>query len=483
LLNAPVVPSSRFVTLLSGPLVAGAMLALPPMSGMPPAAWKATAVAAWMAIWWVTEAVPLSATALLPLVLLPLLGILPVQATAAPYSNPVIFLFLGGFLLAAAFEASGLHRRLALAMIARSGTRPDRIIAAFMVTAAFISLWVSNTATTLMLYPLALSVLDQARATSADGKASRDFEVALLLAVAYAATIGGLGTLIGTPPNALLAAYMLESHQVTIPFVRWMLYGVPIVIVALPITWWLLARVLYRVPVVELPLGREAIAAERARLGPMRRAEVTVAVVGSITALAWMFQPLLGRLVPALSDSTISVAAGLALLVIPIDRAGTRTLTWEQAERIPWGVLILFGGGLAVAAAIQDSGLAQWIGAAAGGLRDLPPVALIFSLTLLVVVLTEFTSNTATAATFLPIVASMAVGAGVDPLVLAAPAALAATSGFMLPAGTPPNAIIYASGRLAIRDMLRAGIWVDLLLTVVITIATLTIMRPALGLR
>ena len=483
MLNAPVVPSSRFVTLLSGPLVAGAMLALPPMSGMPPAAWKATAVAAWMAIWWVTEAVPLSATALLPLVLLPLLGILPVQATAAPYSNPVIFLFLGGFLLAAAFEASGLHRRLALAMIARSGTRPDRIIAAFMVTAAFISLWVSNTATTLMLYPLALSVLDQARATSADGKASRDFEVALLLAVAYAATIGGLGTLIGTPPNALLAAYMLESHQVTIPFVRWMLYGVPIVIVALPITWWLLARVLYRVPVVELPLGREAIAAERARLGPMRRAEVTVAVVGSITALAWMFQPLLGRLVPALSDSTISVAAGLALLVIPIDRAGTRTLTWEQAERIPWGVLILFGGGLAVAAAIQDSGLAQWIGAAAGGLRDLPPVALIFSLTLLVVVLTEFTSNTATAATFLPIVASMAVGAGVDPLVLAAPAALAATSGFMLPAGTPPNAIIYASGRLAIRDMLRAGIWVDLLLTVVITIATLTIMRPALGLR
>lgn len=449
---------------------------------MSPTAWRTAAVAAWMALWWVTEAVPIPATALLPLLLLPAFGILSVPATTAPFANPVIFLFLGGFLLAAAFEASGLHRRLALAMIARSGTRPDRIIAAFMGTAGFLSLWVSNTATVLMLYPLALSISHQVRSAEPDAE-HHDFDVPLLLSVAYAATIGGLGTLIGTPPNALLAAYVLESHGIVIPFARWMVVGVPIVVVALPIAWVLLTRVLYRVSSVELPLGAGVIAAARAALGPMSRAEKVVAIVGVATAVAWMTQPLLAHVAPGLSDSTIAIAGGLALLVIPLDRSGTRALTWQLAEKIPWGVLILFGGGLSLAAAIQDSGLAAWIGTTVGALRDQPPLLLIVVVTTVVIFVTELTSNTATAATFLPIVGSVAVGAGMDPLLLTAPAALAATCAFMLPVGTPPNAIVFGSGRLTIPQMARAGFLLNLVLIVLITAATALLVPRVLGSR
>lgn len=473
---------TRFIALLIGPASAAVMLNMAPQAGMSAAAWKTTAVAVWMALWWVTEAVPIPVTALLPLLLMPVLGILSVTAATAPFANPVIYLFLGGFLLAAAFEGSGLHRRLALAMIARAGTRPDRIIAGFMATAGFISLWVSNTATVLIIYPLALSIADQARAAEPNAK-PYDFEIPLLLSVAYAATIGGLGTLIGTPPNALLAAYLLESHGITVPFVRWMAVGVPIVVVGLPITWWLLTRVLYRVPRTELPIGAEIIASSRAALGSMTRAEKMVALVGVMTAVAWMTQPLIARVAPGVSDSTIAIAGSLVLLIVPLDRAGTRTLTWEMAERIPWGVLILFGGGLSLAAAIQESGLAAWIGGSVTTLKDLPPIVLTVIVTTIVIFLTELTSNTATAATFLPVVGSVAVGAGIDPLLLAVPAALAATCAFMLPVGTPPNAIVFGSGRLTIPQMARAGFLLNILFIVLITAATMLLVPSVLGSR
>lgn len=458
------------------------MLLAGPAGELTAEAWTTAAVAAWMAVWWVTEAAPIPATALLPLVLFPALGVLPMNAAAAPYANPVIYLFLGGFLLAAAFERSGLHRRMALGLVARAGTRPDRIIAGFMVAAGFISMWVSNTATVLMLLPLATSLIERVRGAAApDSPEGRRFEPALLLAVAYAATIGGLGTLIGTPPNALLAGYLASTHGIRIPFVTFMLLAVPIVVVALPLAWLLLTRVLFRMGTLALPLGGDTIAVERASLGPMSRSERAVAIIATLTAAAWVTQPLLARVVPGITDANIAIAGALLLLILPVEHGGARVITWRDAERIPWGVLVLFGGGLSLAAAIQESGLAAWIGGSVGALQDVPPLVLIAIVTTLVIFLTELTSNTATAATFLPIVGSMSEGAGLGPLMLTVPAALAATCAFMLPVGTPPNAIVFGTGRLSIPQMARAGVLLNLMLIVLITLATWLLVEPVLG--
>ena len=457
------------------------MLAAGPMGTIELPAWRTSALAVWMAVWWVTEAVPIPATALLPLVLLPLLGILSMNAAAAAYANPVIYLFLGGFLIAAAFEQSGLHRRLALALVQRAGARPEGIIAGFMLSAGFMSMWVSNTATVLMLLPLATSLIDRMHALRGDDPSIRRFEPALLLGLAYAATLGGLGTLIGTPPNALLAGYLASTHDIRIPFGTFMLIAVPIVIVSLPITWLLLTRVLFPLRGVELPLGREMIAAERAALGPMSRGEIAVAVVAILTAAAWVTQPLLVRIAPGITDANISIAGALLLLVVPLDRDGRRVIDWRAAERIPWGVLVLFGGGLSLAAAIQESGLAAWIGNSVGALRDVHPLLLIAVVTTLVLFLTELTSNTATAAAFLPVVGSVAVGAGMSPLLLTVPAALAATCAFMLPVGTPPNAIVFGTGRLTIPQMARAGVLLNVMMVVIISITCWLLVEPVLG--
>lgn len=460
------------------------MLMLGPTVGMSAPAWRTAAVGVLMALWWVTEAVPISATALLPLVLFPLLGIAGMNAAAAPYANPVIFLFFGGFILAAAFERSGLHRRLALAVIAAVGTRPDRIVGGFMLAAGLISMWVSNTATVLMLLPLVNSLLRRLRSDADAATPSApagEFEKALLLGIAYAATIGGLGTLIGTPPNALLAGFVAQTHGARIGFLDFMLVGVPLVAVGLPITWFVLTRLTFRVRGSDSALNSETLAAERRRLGPTSRHEVFVSIVAGATAAAWIAQPWLSRVVPGLTEAGISVACALVLLVTPLDRKWTRVIDWQAAERIPWGVLVLFGGGLSLAAAIQDNGLAQWIGQSVSGLRAFPPFVLILLIATVITFLGELTSNTATAAVFLPIASSLALGAGVSPLLLTVPAALAASIGFMLPVGTPPNAIVFASGRLTIPEMARAGFLLDLLFILLVTVISYLLVMPVLG--
>jgi sodium-dependent dicarboxylate transporter 2/3/5 len=471
----------RFV---SGPVVFALMLAAGPPGGLGPHAWRTAALAALMAIWWMTEAVPISATALLPLVLLPLLGISGVNAAATPYANPVIFLFFGGFILAAAFEKSGLHRRLALALVARVGTRPDRLIGGFMLAAALISLWVSNTATVLMLLPLASSLLRQAggaaSAAGGDAGAASPFEKALLLSIAYAATIGGLGTIIGTPPNALLAGFMSQTHGIRVGFLDFMLVGLPIVAAGLPLTWLLLTRVIFRGVSREVVISPESISAERERLGPASRDEIFVGVVAAVTAAAWITQPWLSRLIPGLSEAGIGVAAAVALLTIPIGRDWKRVIRWSDAERIPWGVLVLFGGGLSLAGAIDGSGLSLWIGESLRILGGLPPLAIILLMAAIITFLGELTSNTATAAIFLPIASSLAVGAGLEPLLLTVPAALAASVGFMLPVGKPPNAIVFAGGRLTIPEMARAGVLVDVLLISLVTVVSYALVLPVL---
>ena len=462
------------------PILFLVMLAIGPLGGMSDAAWRTAAVGIWMAVWWITEAVPIAATALIPLLFLPLLRILEMPAAAAPYANPVIYLFFGGFILAAAFERSGLHRRLALAVLGVVGTRPDRIVLGFMVAGGFISMWVSNTAATLMLLPLVNSVLHRAGAGPGASGPPSDFERALLVSIAYAATIGGFGTLVGSPPNALLAGFLTQTHGVRLGFLDYMLIGVPIVMVAIPVTWLILTRVAFRVNHDPPAIDTAALDQQRREQGTLSRQEKFVAVVGMLTAAAWMTQPWLSRIVPGLTEAGISVACAIALLVVPIDRNGA-ALDWKTAEGIPWGVLVLFGGGLSLAAAIQDSGLARWIGDAVGGLGALSPLVLILIVTTGITLLTEFTSNTATAAAWLPIASALAVGAGMNPLVLVVAAGLAASNGFMLPVGTPPNAIVFASGKLTTPEMARAGLVIDLLFVVLISTAAYYLVLPVLG--
>lgn len=489
--------SVKLLTLLLGPAVALSMLFVGPMGEMSESAWRTAALALWMGIWWLTEAVPIAATALLPLVLLPPLGIATVNAAAAPYANPVIYLFFGGFVLAAAFERSGLHRRLALALISVVGTKPDRIVAGFMLAAGLISMWVSNTASVLMLLPLAYSFLGgAARSLTASERdpvvqpmakpassraAATDFEKALLLGIAYAATIGGYGTLVGTPPNALLAGFLSQTHGIRVGFLDYMLIGVPIVLIGLPVTWLVLTRIAFRVRETDTVIDAGSLRDQRAALGPASPAEIFVAIVAACTAAAWIAQPWLSRIVPGVSEAGISVACAVILLAWPIDRRWTRAIDWHDAERIPWGVLVLFGGGLSLAGAIQDGGLAKWIGDSVGGLRSLHPLLLVLIVTTVITFLGEFTSNTATAAAFLPIASSLAIGAGMNPLLLVVAAGLAASNGFMMPVGTPPNAIVFGSGRLTIPEMARAGLLIDLLFIVLVTGVSYLLVLPVLG--
>jgi sodium-dependent dicarboxylate transporter 2/3/5 len=454
------------------------MILAGPLGGMSETAWRTAALGLLMVVWWVTEAVPIAATALLPMALSPVLGVMNITEAAAPYANPVIYLFFGGFVLAAAFERCGLHRRLALRLLTLVGTRPDRIIGGFMATGGLISMWVSNTAATLMLLPLATSILPR---TAPDRGTATQFEKALMLCIAYAATIGGFGTLIGSPPNALLVGFLAQTHGIRLRFVEYMLIGVPIVVVALPIAWFILTRVVFRVTHDASIIDAGALQAQRQALGPMSRAEKFVAAVGLLTALAWISQPLLARAWPAISEAGISVLCALALLLLPLDGRGTRAITWDEAERIPWGVLILFGGGLSLAAAIQASGLAEWITASVGNLRALPPLALVLIVTTIITILTEFTSNTAAAAAFLPVASALAVAAGVNPLVLLVAAGLAASNGFMLPVGTPPNAIAFSTGKLTVPEMARAGLLIDIVFVVILTLVAYFLVLPVLG--
>ena len=454
------------------------LLFLPPPSSMPLLAWRTAAVAALMAVWWMTEAMPIAATALLPLILFPLLGVAPIANVAPPYANPVVFLFLGGFILAAGLESSGLHRRIALNVVRAVGTRPASLVGGFMLATAILSMWVSNTATVLMMLPIATSVMSVLEGTDEESRLAPP----LLIGIAYAASIGGLGTLIGTPPNALLAGFASETLGRRIGFVEWMIVGVPLVIMALPLCWLVLTRIAFR-PGNETHAETERLLGDQhAALGTMTRGEWITAAVCAATATAWVFQPFLERWLPAVSDAGIAMTGGLLLFLIPVDwKAYQFVVSWNDVERLPWGVLILFGGGLSLAVAVESSGLAGWIGAGFGGLEGASPLLLTAIITTALVFLGEIASNTATAASFLPLVASLGAGAGIDPLLLAIPTALAASCSFMLPAGTPPNALVYAGGRLTIPQMVRAGIWMDLIMIVLIQVVTFLIVVPLFG--
>jgi len=479
-----------------GPILAAIILFLPPAEGLSIEAWQVIAMALWMATWWATEAIPVPATSLIPLVFLPVMGVSSMIAAAAPYANPVIFLLLGGFIMAMALQRWNLHRRIALTILSKFGGHPSSLIGGFMVSAATLSMWVSNTATTIMMVPIALSL---AGTVTEDKKDRALFTVVLLLGIAYSASIGGFGTLIGTPPNAMVRGYLEQHSGITISFTDWMLLGVPTVIVLLPFAWLILTKLVFPLKEFSHQKGKKFILDELKKMGPVTIPEKRTAIVFGLIALSWITRPLLKEFIDLsfveslsnswfsifipflrflvsfvqnLSDTNIAVFGALLMFMVPAgcsENPSARLLNWDWAVKLPWGVLLLFGGGLSLAAAIDSTSLSVWLGEALAVLTTFHLFILIGALVALIVFLTELTSNTATTAAFLPILGAIALTSGMDPILLAAPAALAASCAFMLPVATGPNAIIFASGQVPIPKMAKAGIWVNIAAIIVLT--------------
>ena len=444
-------------------------------------AWLVAGVGFWMATGWSTEAIPGAATAFIPLVSFPPLQVMPVKVVAQSYAHPTIFLFMGAFVLALAVEKWSLHRRIALSVLSKSGTDGRKLILGFMVAAALLSMWMTNTSTAMMLLPIAASVAAMVaeKAVGVSVEEKRRFQVALLLALAYATTIGGMSTIIGTPPNVMLAGFIDETYGLQISFFDWMLIGLPLALVLLPLGWVVLTRVAFRVDVPASPEAAHVISGMRREMGAMTSPERRVGLLFLSVVLLWMSRKWLNDVsgFEGLSDAGIVMAAALLLFVVPSKKGyATRLMEWEDVSRLPWGVLILFGGGLALAAQVSSSGLAVWLGESLLPVANLGTLTLIVAAAGLVVFLTELTSNLATTATFLPVIAAIAAQSGIEPLILCVPVTLAASCAFMLPVATPPNAIVFSSGVLTIPEMVRAGFVMNLVALVVLTLlATLAV--------
>ena len=431
------------------------------------------AVAVWMAVWWITEAIPIEVTALLPIILFPLLGGLGLKETAATFGHKYIFLYLGGFMLAVAIEKWNLHKRIALNIIHLIGTNVTKIILGFMVATAFMSMWISNTATSVMMLPIAMAIVAQLRDNPETVEdENRIFGKALMLAIAYSASIGGMATLIGTPPNLVLAGIVKETMEVEITFAQWMSFGFPISVVLLIICWQYLVKVAFQFKQKAFPGGRAEIRRLLKELGEMKYEELLVLGVFVLTGLAWMTRSfLLKKWIPAIDDTIIAMIALVVLFILPSSDERKPLLDWSDAKRIPWGILLLFGGGLALAEGFTSSGLALWIGQQMNSLESLSTILLILIIVASVNFLTEITSNLATTAMLLPILAPMATSLGVHPYLLLVAATVAASCAFMLPVATPPNAVVFGSGYLRIPDMVRVGFWMNLISIVLLTLA------------
>ena len=452
---------------------------------MDPQAWRAAAVGLWMAIWWATEAIPVPVTAFLPIVIFEPLGIASIRDAAAPYANPIIYLFLGGFLMALALERWNLHRRIALAILDRTGTDGRRLIGGFMFVCASLSMWMTNTSTTMMLLPIVLSVIAVIHDNVPDlsEKNRNNFRIAMLLGLAYSASIGGLATLVGTPPNALLIGYLAENYDLEISFARWMTVGIPVTFVMLPIAWIVLTRFMYPVNVPADDAVKEHLHELREQLGPMTTPEKRVAVIFVLVVLSWMLRRPLTEFIgiEGVTDPGIVMTAAVLLFMMPSgSKSQAQLMAWHDARRLPWGVLILFGGGLSLAAAVSNTGLALWLGESLAPLNAWGLAVLVVASVALVIFLTELTSNLATTATLLPVMAAIAVQAGLPPLMLTVPITIAASCAFMLPVATPPNAIVFATGEITIPQMVRAGFILNVIGIVVVTIIALYVAPNAL---
>jgi sodium-dependent dicarboxylate transporter 2/3/5 len=481
--TARVFTTGRLAALLAGPALAATLLLLRP-GGLSAAAAAVLGVALWMAIWWISECLPLAVTALLPIATFPLLGVGTIREAASHFANEVVFLYLGGFLLAAALEHWHAHHRIALGVISAVGTSSRRLVLGVMLATAFVSMWISNTATAAMMYPIALAI----GALYGTGEAARSQRVALLLGVAFAASIGGMATLIGTPPNLILAGAARELIGVELDFFTFLSYGLPIAALLLPLCWALLVFVFHRERIELGAAGLEVLRERRAALGRLIGGERRVILVFASVALAWFFREPkaigavniwgLTSVVPGLTDAGIAIIGAILLFLVPgatRDGGARPLLTWREAREIPWDVLLLFGGGLSLAAAMESSGLAARIGVWMSGLQGLPLPVVLIGLATATVIISELASNAATASMGMPIAVSLAAALEQPPLLIMMVVGLSASVGFALPMATPPNAIVFGSGEVRIRDMARAGLALDIVGILVVVAVVLAV--------
>jgi sodium-dependent dicarboxylate transporter 2/3/5 len=457
-----------------------AMLALPAPDGLSDAGWRVAAVTVLIGCWWFTEAVPVTLTGSLPFLALPLLGISKADTVAGLYMSPVLFLILGGSLIGLSFEKWNLHRRVALFVVSRASPEPRALLLAIMAVTAFVSMWVNNSATTVMMLPIAMAalsaVIPDSSTVGADAtlqRHHRNFAAAMILSVSFASNLGGFATPIGTPVNSIAVGILERTYDVRIGFAEWMTFGVPFMLASVPLCWWVLSRV--TLPFKFSGSTHASIRAAIGEPGPMGTAERRVVAIVLVVAASWVFLPAVEKLLPGMTDAGIAVAGALALCICPSGekRAGAAPvlLEWDDAKRAPWYLILLLGGGIALADAVVKSGLSAWLGTALGAVSGLPALPMLLAIALLCALITEAASNVATATIFMPIAASLALGANYDPTLAALAAAMAANLGFANPAATSSNALVYATGRIPITSMLKSGLLIDVVGAVLIALA------------
>lgn len=462
----------KFIFLPLGPLLFIILQFIGGPKGIPENAYDMLTITLWMALWWITEVIPIGVTALLPIILFPLTGALDLSATTECFGHKYIFLYMGGFLLAIAIEKWDLHKRMALHIIKLIGTNISLIILGFMAATAFLSMWISNTATAVMMLPIGMSIISQLDDNPQTEKNENLlFGKALMLGIAYGASIGGIATLIGTPPNLVFAGFVEETFNVEITFWQWIKFGLPISIIMLTISWIYLTRFAFKFNQKEFPGGKEKIDKLLVSIGPIKKEEKIVLAIFMITAFCWVSRSfLLQRFIPAIDDTIIALIAGISLFVIPSTNPKEPLIKWEEAVKIPWGIMLLFGGGMALAKGFEATGLANWLGTQMTLLQGVSLLVLLFVIIASVNFITEVTSNLATTAMLLPILYPLAVTMNINPYLLLVASTVSASSAFMLPVATPPNAVIFGSGYLKISDMIKAGIWMNIISIVLITV-------------
>ncbi len=446
-------------------------------------AWRTLALAAWMVTWWITEAVPIPVTALLPLSILPLIGVMPIAQSTAPYASPIIFLFMGGFMLALGLEKYNLHTRIALNLIRLTGTHANGIILGFMIATAALSMWISNTATTVMMLPIAISVVDllpKSNPGIEQTKSFKLFALSLLLSIAYAANIGGTTTIIGTPPNVVLVGHIREFYNIDLDFSTWLLIGIPFSFTLLAVTYLLITRVLFRNGLGDISGSQDLIHEQLQKLGKVSKEEKMVMAVFGVTAFSWIFRKPINQLigVDILNDTIIAMVGGTLMFLLPTDfKRYKRLLDWESMKNLPWGILILFGGGLTLARALEQTGIIGSVGAAIAQNANLGYLILLAMIVAVMLFMTELMSNVALVVIFVPVVFSIAEGLGYDPIHFAIPVTLASSCAFMMPIATPPNAIVFSSGHIRMKDMMRAGFILNLVAIAILVLLGMTLVR------
>jgi sodium-dependent dicarboxylate transporter 2/3/5 len=464
--------TKKYLGLAIGPVLFFVVLFIKPFDGLSDAAHATLATSLWVAIWWIGELIPIAATSLLPIVLLPLSGAAPINQTTAAYGDKMLFLFIGGFIIAIAMEKWNLHKRIALNIIKTVGSSPSRILLGFMLATGLLSMWISNTATTLMMVTIGSAIIAQTAQRHVPD-ADRFFK-ALLLGIAYAASIGGVATLVGTPTNPIFVAIASEMYQTEVSFLQWMTFGFPFALLLIAISWVYLDRFAFKLPKLQLEMNQDIIDEELKKLGKISFEEKAVAWVFGMTAVLWISRSfVLVQWLPSINDTSIAIASAASLFLMPSKKNNkVGLLNWDEAVKLPWGVIILFGGGLSIAAAFRSSGLAEWVGNQLHMLETIPVFFIILLIALLVNFLTEVTSNVATASIMLPVLAALSQVIGIHPFLLMIPATMAASCAFMLPVATAPNAIVFASGNLKVKDMARAGFFLNITSSAIIAMVS-----------